>query len=233
MLIRYATVLALVIAVAGSAVAPLRADEIQIRAVTVSGEGSVNAPPDMAELVAGVQTREATARGAMERNNAAMSKVVEAIRRAGIADKDIETLRVSLSPVFDNAGGQRRQAGYLAANRVMVRLRDLTKVASMLDAVVTAGANDVGGVRFLIADPKPLMDKARREAIADAQRRAKLLADAAGVKLGKVLRIDEAGIRTPQPVFLRAEMAMRSADAPIAPGEQEIQASVTVRFGLE
>ena len=220
--------LAAVLAVAS----PVGAENLQVRAITVNGEGMVSATPDTAEVIAGVQTRESTARAALTRNSAAMTKVVDAIRKAGIADKDIQTARISLSPLFqqNDRGAERLPAGYLAANRVVVRMRDLARVGALLDAVVAAGANDLGGVRFLIAEPQPLMDRARRAAVEDATRRAKLLADAAGVRVGKVLRIDETGIRAPRPMMYQAEVAARASAAPISVGEQEIRATVSMRF---
>ena len=215
--------------------APVRADEVQGRAIVVAGEGMVSAVPDMAEVSAGVQTRAATARAALDQNNAAMAKVIDALKKAGIADKDVQTSRLNLSPAYDRnySGGERRPNGYQASNSVMVRVRELPKVGALLDTLVSAGANDLGGVRFLIAEPQPLMDEARRRAVADATRRAKLLADAAGVHLGKVERIDESNIQFPRPMMAAADMAMRSSAVPVAAGEQEIRVTLSVRFGIQ
>ena len=116
---------------------------------------------------------------------------------------------------------------------MIVRVRDLPKVGTLLDTLVSAGANDLGGVRFLIAEPQPLMDEARRRAVADATRRAKLLADAAGIHLGKVERIDESGIQVPRPMMAAADFAMRSSAVPVAAGEQEIRVTLSVRFGIQ
>jgi uncharacterized protein YggE len=223
---------ALVLAVTA---APVRADEVQGRAIVVAGEGMVSAAPDMAEVSAGVQTRAATARAALDQNNTAMAKVLDALKKAGIADKDVQTSRLNLSPAYDrNPGnGERRPNGYLVSNSVIVRVRDLPKVGTLLDTLVSAGANDLGGVRFLIAEPQPLMDEARRRAVADATRRAKLLADAAGIHLGKVERIDESGIQVPRPMMAAADFAMRSSAVPVAAGEQEIRVTLSVRFGIQ
>jgi len=216
-------------------VAPVRADEVQGRAIAVAGEGMVSAVPDMAEVSAGVQSRATTARAALDQNNAAMAKVIDALKKAGIADKDVQTSRLNLSPVYDRNvnSGERRPNGYQASNSVTLRVRDLTKIGTLLDTLVSAGANDVGGVRFLIAEPQPLMDEARRRAVADATRRAKMLADAAGVHLGKVERIDETGAQLPRPMFAAADIAMRSTAVPVAAGEQEIRVTLSVRFGIQ
>jgi uncharacterized protein YggE len=218
-----------------AAAAPVRAEEMQGRAIVVTGEGTVSAAPDMAEISAGVQTRAATARAALDQNNSAMAKVLEALKGAGIADKDVQTSRVNLAPAYESNPntGARRPNGYVVSNNVTVRVRDLSKLGTMLDTLVSAGANNLGGVRFLIAEPQPLMDEARRKAVADATRRARLLADAAGVHVGKVERIDEAGIQVPRPMFAAADIAMRSSAVPVASGEQEIHVTLSVRFAIQ
>ena len=216
-------------------VAPGKADEVQGRAIVVAGEGMVSAVPDMAEVSAGVQSRAATARAALDQNNAAMAKVIDALKKAGIADKDVQTARLNLSPVYDrnSSSGERRPNGYQASNSVMVRVRDMSKIGALLDTLVSAGANDLGGVRFMIAEPQPLMDEARRRAVADATRRARLLADAAGIHLGKVERIDEGGVQFPRPMIAAGDIAMRSTAVPVAAGEQEIRVTLSVRFGIQ
>lgn len=218
-----------------AAVAPVRADDMQGRAIVVTGEGTVSAAPDMAEIAAGVQTRAATARAALDQNNSAMTKVLDALKGAGVADKDMQTTRVNLAPAYESNPntGARRPNGYQVTNSVTVRVRDLSKLGTLLDTLVSAGANNLGGVRFLIAEPQPLMDEARRKAVADATRRAKLLADAAGIHVGKVDRIDETGIQMPRPMFAAADIAMRSSAVPVASGEQEIHITLNVRFAIQ
>jgi uncharacterized protein YggE len=216
-------------------VVPGRADELLGRAIVVTGEGTVSAAPDMAEVSAGVQTRAATAREALDQNNAAMAKVIDALKQAGIADKDVQTAQLNVSPVYQRNSntGERHPDGYQVSNSVLVRLRALPKIGGLLDALVSAGANNLGSIRFLVARPQPLMDEARRHAVEDAQRRAKLLADAAGVHLGKVERIDETGIQVPRPLMAAADFAMRSSAVPVATGEQEIRVTLTVRFAIQ
>jgi len=220
---------ALVLLVLATSVAPATADDS--RAIMVGGEGTVRAVPDMAELIAGVQTRAPAARTALDRNNAEMEKVMAALRQAGVAAADLQTSQFSVSPTYERSDrGMRRMTGYQAVNRVTVKVRDIATVGTLLDAAVSAGANDVQGVRFTIAEPGKLMDEARRRAVADAMRRARLLAAAAGVKLGAVRSIDERGIQAPRPLMMAADAARA---APVAPGEQEIRARLTVRFAVE
>jgi uncharacterized protein YggE len=214
---------------------PGRADEILGRAIIVTGEGAVSAAPDMAELSAGVQTRAPTARAALDQNNVVMTRVRAALKTAGIADKDVQTAQLNVSPVYqrNNTTGERHPDGYQVSNSVLVRVRALPTIGTLLDALVSAGANTLGSVRFLIAHPQPLMDEARRRAVADAEHRAKALADAAGVHLGKVQRIDEGGVQVPRPLMAQADFAMRSSAVPVATGEQEIRVTLSVRFGIQ
>lgn len=213
---------------------PAKAADHQNSAIVVTGEGTVSAVPDMAEITAGVQTRAATAREALDQNNAAMTKVIDALKKAGIADKDVQTTQLSVSPVYqrNSSAGARRPDSYQVSNSVLVRVRALSKIGTLLDALVGAGANNLGSVRFLIARPQPLMDEARRRAVADAERRAKQLADAAGVHLGRVEQIDESGIQVPRPLMAAADFALRASAVPVATGEQQIRVTLRVRFGI-
>jgi uncharacterized protein YggE len=203
--------------------------------VTVTGTGEVSAPPDMANVSAGVVTESPRAADAMKANGAAMQKVFVALDAAGIERKHVQTSRFDVSPLY--AEGQARVRGmpaiigYRAANQVQVAVHGVDKVGAVLDALVGAGANEVGGISFGIAEPAPLLDEARRKAIADARRKAELFASAAGVALGRVTRIDEVGGGGPVPVAYGRMMA-EAAAAPVAPGQLDLSASVTVRFAI-
>jgi len=232
---RRLTVLALLmVPVLGAPLAGAQAAED--RYVVVNGEGAVSAPPDMAEVATGVQARAPTARAALDQANAAMSRVIDAVKKAGIAEKDFKTARVGLSPVYDRPerGDARRLSGYQASNSLAIRVRDMTAIGTLLDSLVTAGANDIGGIRFLISEPKALMDEARKKAMEDAAARARLLAEAAGLQLGVVQRIEEGGVQVPRPLMMApSDVAMRASAVPVAAGEQEVRVVLTVRFGLE
>src|SRR5215470_2453937 len=175
-------------------------------AVSVTGEASVSVPPDLASVDAGVATDAKTAREASESNNTAMAKVLAALKAANIDAKDIQTSRLSLQPQYaPNRSGPSPIVGYRASNRVTVRIRDVSKVAGVIDTLVAAGANDIGNVNFEVSQASKLLDEAREKAVADARRKAEIYAKAAGVTLGAPLSISEEG--APQPAF-RGKMAM-------------------------
>src|SRR5436309_8971277 len=115
--------------------------------ISVTGEATVSVPPDLAQIDAGVTTEAKTAREASDVNNAAMGKVLLALKGAGIDEKDYQTSRLSLQPQYaPNRSGPSPVVGYRASNRVTVRLRDVTKVAAIIDVLVGAGANELGGI---------------------------------------------------------------------------------------
>jgi uncharacterized protein len=203
-------------------------------AISVTGEAQVSAPPDLAQLDAGVASDGKTAREAAEANNAAMSKVLAALKGAGLEDKDYQTSRLSLQPQYaPNRPGPSPIVGYRASNRVSIKLHDVAKVASVIDTLVTAGANDVGNINFAVTQASKLLDDAREKAIADARRKAEIYAKAAGVTLGAPLSISEEG--APAPVF-RAKM-MRAApmetSTPIAQGEETLSVTVAVTWAIK
>lgn len=214
--------------------APALAEADFPSAISVTGEAQVSAPPDLAQLDAGVASDGKTAREAAEANNAAMSKVLAALKGAGLEDKDYQTSRLSLQPQYaPNRPGPSPIVGYRASNRVSIKLHDVAKVASVIDTLVTAGANDVGNINFTVTQASKLLDDAREKAIADARRKAEIYAKAAGVTLGAPLSISEEG--APAPVF-RAKM-MRAApmetSTPIAQGEETLSVTVAVTWAIK
>ncbi|WP_257170069.1 SIMPL domain-containing protein [Bradyrhizobium sp. SRS-191] len=229
----------LVAAIVASAALPALADDIARQdtpAITVSGEGSVQAPPDLAQIDAGVASDAKTAREAAEANNAAMAKVLQALKTAWIADKDVQTSRLSLQPQYaqTNRPGQTTVTGYRASNRVTIKLHDVAKVANVIDAVVAAGANDVGNVFFSVAEPSKLLDEAREKAVTDARRKAEIYAKAAGVTLGQPLNIAEDG--APAPVFRAKTFAAPMAagvPTPVAQGEETLSVTVSVTWAIK
>ena len=158
-------------------------------------------PPDLAQIEAGVTSDAKTAREASEANNAAMGKVLLALKGAGIDEKDYPDLAAVAAAAIraEPPGGPSTIAGYRASNRVTVRLHDVTKVASVIDTLVGAGANDIGGINFTVSQASKLLDDAREQAIADARRKAEIYAKAAGVTLGAPLSISEEGAPGPMP----------------------------------
>jgi uncharacterized protein YggE len=203
-------------------------------AISVTGEAQISVPPDLAAIDAGVASDAKTAREASEANNAAMAKVLAALKGANIEDKDVQTSRLSLQPQYatNRSSGPPAVVGYRASNRVTVKIRDVSKVGTVIDVLVGAGANDVGNIAFSVSQASKLLDDARSQAIADARRKAEIYAKAAGVTLGSPMSISEAGV--PQPMF-RAKMVagMAAAPTPIAQGEETLSISVAVTWAIK
>ncbi|WP_435169525.1 SIMPL domain-containing protein [Falsirhodobacter sp. 1013] len=198
--------------------------------ITVTGEGQVAAAPDMATLMLGVTAQGATATEAMQANATQLTAVMDRLKAAGIADADIQTTGLQLNPNWTQAENQaRRIDGYTADNMLTVRLRKIDGLGEVLDTVVADGANTLNGISFDLADPKPLMDEARKRAVEDAKDRARQLAEAAGVQLGGIESIIEGGgAQGPVPMF-RMEA---SAATPVAGGEVTRSAQVTITFDI-
>ena len=206
------------------------------RIIVVNGEGEVAAAPDQARLTAGVVTQEQTAAAALDANTRAMNAVFAAMKRLGIPDNRIRTANFTLIPQYPPRpdGSQARTIfAYQVSNQVTVILDDIAKVGATLDALVRSGANQSYGVVFEIANDKPLADKARRDAVADAAGKARAIAEAAGVSLGPVLSIQENGGRRFEPVAQRAFALAAEGPPPIAGGEQTIGITVTATFGIQ
>jgi uncharacterized protein YggE len=201
-------------------------------AISVTGEATVSVPPDQAQVDAGVTSDAKTAREASDANSAAMGKVLMALKGAGIEEKDYQTSRLSLQPQYPpNRSGPAPVVGYRAGNRVTIRVRDVTKIANVIDTLVGAGANDIGGINFIVSQASKLLDDARTQAVADARRKAEIYAKAAGVTLGAPLSISEEGA-APRPVF-RAKLAAEMAAVPVAQGEETLSITVNVSWAIK
>ena len=223
---------AAVIAAATLLAAPALAQTMPPAAISVTGEAHVSVPPDQAQIDGGVSSDAKTAREASDLNNAAMGKVLLALKGAGIDEKDYQTTRLSLQPQYaPNRSGPAPVVGYRASNRVTIRLRDVTKVASIIDVLVGAGANDIGGINFVVSQASKLLDDAREQAIADARRKAQIYAKAAGVTLGDPLSISEEG--SPGPVFRGKMAAPMAAGAVVAQGEETLSVTVSVTWAIK
>ena len=201
--------------------------------ITVAGTGTVSAAPDMAEITTGVVTQAPAAAQALVANSQAMERLLRALGGLGIATRDIQTTSVSVTPLRRQGrdGQPPGITGYEVTNQVRVKVRDLAGLGRVLDQQVGQGANLVYGIHFGLQEPAPRLDEARKRAMADARRKAELYAAEVGLKVGRVVAVQEAGAVAPRPELI-PRVAM-SAAVPVAPGEQEIQASVTVTFTLE
>jgi uncharacterized protein len=216
--------------VSGLLVAPALAEDSPVAAISVSGEATVSVPPDLAQIDGGVTTEAKTAREASDANNAAMGKVLLALKGAGIDEKDFQTSRLSLQPQYAaKSSGPNAVAGYQASNRVTIKLRDVTRVAGIIDILVAAGANNIGGINFMVSAASKLLDDAREQAIADARRKAEIYAKAAGVTLGPPVSISEEGASGPVP-FRRMAAGMA---APVAQGEETLHVTVNVSWAIK
>jgi len=205
------------------------------RTISVSGHGEVSAVPDIAHVAVGVRTISDTARVALSENSTTMTTIFEALRKAGIAERDMQTVGLSLNPRWTqkiNQDGTRSQVlvGYEASNQLSVTCRDLSKLGELLDALADAGANDMRGISFDIDDKDRLMDEARKLAVQDGRAKAALLAHEARVELGKVLSISEGGGQGP---IFQARGVAEMAAVPIAEGQQTISADVALTYEIE
>jgi uncharacterized protein YggE len=202
------------------------------RLVTVTGEATTSVPPDAAVIRIGVAMQGKTAAEASDANAQKMSAVLAAIKNAGIAERDVQTSWLSLQPQYETGRpGTPHLIGFQATNQVTVKIRDVKALPAVLDRAITAGANEMSGIDFVVSQQSKLLDQARDEAIADARRKAELYAKAAGAQLGPVVSIAEEGAAAPiRPVL----SAMRTGAAvPVAPGEQTLHVNVSVTYALQ
>jgi uncharacterized protein YggE len=231
---KHHTALAAAIASGMLLAAPALAQTAPPAMISVTGEATVSVAPDLAQIDGGVTSEAKTAREASEANNAAMGKLLLALKGAGIDEKDFQTSRLSLQPQSapnPSRPGPSAIVGYRASNRVTIRLRDVTKVASVIDTLVAAGANDIGGINFMVSQASKLLDDAREQAVADARRKAEIYAKAAGITLGAPLSISEEG--APAPITFRKMAAGMAATPPVAQGEETLQVTVSVSWAIK
>ena len=222
--------LILVVGLFGGLAAPAQAETAEPRSITATGTGSIEVAPDMATLSIGVTTQGDTAASALSANNAAVEAVMTRLASAGIEARDMQTSNLYLNPNWAGYDtGAPTISGYVASNMLTVTVRDLGKLGAVLDQAVSDGANTLNGITFGLSDPVPVMDEARKEAVADARARAELLATAAGVTLGGILTITETlPGAMPYPMY---DMEA-SAPVPIAGGELGLSASVTIQYEI-
>ncbi|HEX8642148.1 MAG TPA: SIMPL domain-containing protein [Allosphingosinicella sp.] len=231
----------LIAAAALLAAAPAAAQAVDARPVTgtrldVVATGEANRVPDVVRINAGVMTQAPTATEAIRQNAAQMQSVRAALRRAGVAERDIQTSSINLSPEWRHIENRTPELiGYRANNQVSVRFRDIANAGRILDALVAAGANQIDGPSFMIDRPEEALDEARRNALTNARARADLYARALGMRVARILSVSEAGMGympPPQPVMMREAMA-QAANTDVVPGEQTLTASLTVTFELQ
>jgi uncharacterized protein YggE len=235
-----AALLALLLALPPAAPGPLRAqqDGPKPRTLSVSGEGMIQVKPERARVRVGVVTEAKTARAASEENAQKMSRVVEALRSAGIAAEKIQTVQLTIEPAYDytEPGKPPVLRGFLARNVVEATTAELAGVGEVLDVVIGVGGNTVEGIAFELEDPGAAQAEALARAVTDARRKAETLARAAGLELGEIQEISAAQGGGPMPVFARGVALMEArADAapPVSPGELTVTSSVHVVYRIE
>ncbi len=212
--------------------APAVADEVRPATLTVIADGHVDRAPDLAEISGGVVTQAPTAASALAANAVRMTAVVAAVRRAGIAERDIQTSGLSLQPQYRYADGQAPAlTGYQVSNTVALKVRALADAGRLVDALVAAGANQISGPAFRVEDADAALDAARTAAVKTARARADLYAAAAGLHVARIRSIVEGGGEPPAPRPMMM-MARVKAETPVAPGEVSLGTSVTVVFEL-
>lgn len=204
----------------------------------VVATGEVTRVPDIVRIGAGVVTTAPTASGALQENARRMESVRAALRRAGIAERDIQTSQLNLQPDYrhDQNGNQPQLIGYRASNEVMVRFRNIADTGKILDALVAQGANQINGPMLGIDKPEGALDEARTKALAAARARADLYARSLGKRVGRILSVSEGGGGIyPQPMMRMRAMDVRgeSASSSVEPGEQSLSVTLAVSFELE
>jgi uncharacterized protein len=202
----------------------------------INATAEVRAVPDNAMISAGVMTQEKTAKDAMQANAERMSAVMAAIKAAGIEARDMQTSGISLQPQYRYAENQPPTLiGYQANNNVNVRIRKIDSIGPVMDALVAKGANQINGPTFMLSNEEAALDQARKDAVARARKRAELYAEAAGLRVKRILSISEGGgMAQPMPMQVRPMMEAKSAmaDTPVAPGETALSVTVNMVFEL-
>ena len=203
----------------------------------ISATGEATRVPDVAIISAGVITRAPTARAALEQNAARMDRVRASLKRAGIADRDIQTSNISLNPEYRYVQDQApRLTGYTASNQVSVRFRDIAKSGDILDALVAEGANSINGPSLTIDKPDEALDEARAKALGVGRARAETYARALGMRVARLVSVSEGGgsypVPPPMPVMMEGR-AQGNIATKIDPGEQKVQQTLSMVFELQ
>jgi uncharacterized protein len=211
--------------------------ELPLRTISIIGKGEVKAKPDIGIVTVGVMKRAGTAAAALQQNNEAMSEIITLLQQAGIDPKDIQTTNFSVNPAYqyDNSNQQPPKIiGYDVSNQVTIVIRKLDSMGSILDSAVGKGSNQIQGIAFSIDDPQPLEDEARRRALLDAQRKARLYAEGAGITLGPIVSILEQMYSPPIPYAMKAQRMEAAADGsvPVAQGEQVVSVQISISWEI-
>lgn len=217
-------------------VSPAIADEVHMtRTISLTGHGEVRSVPDVATVTSGVASEAATASEALAANTQAMNAIFTALKDAGIAEKDIQTSNFMVQPRYNYPENKAPEpAGYVVSNNVTITARKIDGLGALLDKLVQAGSNQINGIAFSVSEPDAALDEARKRAVEDATRKARLYAGAAGVTLGPVVTISESGGYQPPVPMVRAKAMMAdSAPVPVAAGEQALAVDVNITWEIK
>ncbi|MBN2550463.1 MAG: SIMPL domain-containing protein [Anaerolineales bacterium] len=212
------------------------ADKPVTRTITVTGSGKALLTPNIAYINIGVHTEEMTAVSAVKANSQLADKVIAALKSFGIDEKDIQTTNFSIypQPQYDAEGKPTGEIKYIVDNTVYVTVRDLTKIGELLDAAVEAGANNISGIQFDVADKSKALTAARQAAVENARLVAEELVSAAGVTLGAVQTINVYGDTSPMPVMYDMAMvkSVEASSVPVSPGQMTITVQVNIVYEI-
>ncbi len=211
----------------------------QQEGIWVNGEGKVTAEPDVAILSVGIESQAISVAEAQSQASGAMDKVMAALKNGGVAGKDIQTQYLNIQKVtrWDNTKQQEIVTGYRVTNMVTARIREVNRAGTIIDAVAAAGGDltRIESIGFTIDNPAPYQEQARQKAVADAAAKAKQLANAAGVKLGKPVYISESSY-SPGPIYRDVAVKAESGSGtttPVSPGEMEITTNVQINYDID
>ena len=199
--------------------------------IVVTGEGVVESEPDIATVQVGVSMQDNTANKVYEATNKIIKDIIDALVKIGIKKEEIKTIGIGLSPQYDYAQGKQKFIGYQMYHNLSVQVKKIDKLADVIDNATYAGANTISSISFGFQDPEKLKSQARIKAIDAAGKKAKEIADAANIKLGKILQISEYSY--PYEGRTVETAAMGGGGAVIAPGTSSVHASVTIRYEIQ
>jgi len=206
------------------------------RTISVNGIGMASAPPDVAEVQLGVETIKTDASVAISENTERMTAVMDVIKGMNVEDKDVQTVNYSMwiEEVYDKEGQPTGEIRYHVVNQVRIKLRDLTKTGELLQAALEAGANNVGGISFSVADPAALQREARDQAIANARAKAEQLAAGLGAHVGPLRQVSEfGGVVVPSEVrTVEKAVVVGGGPVPVSGGEFSITVEIQVVFDI-
>lgn len=211
---------------------------LDTKTISIDGTGKITAVPDIAKVDVGFITEGKNVQAIQKENIDKMNKLIDAVKKLGIEDKDIQTSQYSVYPKYDYSNGRSTLSGYTVSQSVTIKIRDLEKTSEVLAMAGDSGANQVGGLNFTIDDPEDLKVQARNKAILNAKAKAEVLANSLGIKLGRIVGFVEGGA-VPYPLYAKADMAYgmgggaESVPAPqVEAGSMEITSNVSITYEI-